>query len=360
MDDLTIQQRATLLRDMYVTLNVYDDDSAAQYREFKRRLSALACLSPSEELVVYGMVCFVLGNVLHRATHGLFRIVDRKRELLDVAPNEAESIASLREEEHKLRVAYKSFCELVVTGLLNEEPGVDFGSEWLFDMAAPEPSQPFEVPDKALVDDFVALKKLSKQLFPTNEVIIPVHPAVTTFIDQVSANFEKSKLDGDHAVIVRIADKSVRVSVPQYCGPTDTDPKRPQIMRINISGTGPDARMLRELELPLHPDSSLNCRLEFSVLPKELSLLATWITEWIKGQEARDTNPPSIPIRLSGEVDFFEFTGDPDEVSPFVEPAAEDARSAFSSGGEDWLDVDYLWSQAARSAFNRWQKNHEN
>ena len=125
LDDINPRQRTALLRSAYLKLQVSGADDSSNYREFKRRLNALACLVSDQEFVVYGMICFILGDVLRRITYGIFQIVDKKRELLEVFPDktESKSMHFLREEEHELRLAYQSFCEMVVSVMLNDYPG---------------------------------------------------------------------------------------------------------------------------------------------------------------------------------------------------------------------------------------------
>ncbi len=275
LDDINPRQRTALLQSAYVQLRVSGDDDSSEYREFKRRLNALACLAPDQELIVYGMVCFILGSVLRRITHGIFQFVDIKRTALERSQNEnaSQQIAFLREEEHELRLAYQSFCEMVVSDLLNDQSGVDDGIDLLIDESAQTPIQQNEAPIKPLLDDFVALKKLSDQLFPSNEDVRPVHPAVVTFLDQLAANFKKTIRNEDDVIVIQVVDKSARVAVRPYSEPTSFDPLCPLVLRITICGTKPyDDDALRALGLPKSPVSSLDCRLEFSVLPNELSL----------------------------------------------------------------------------------------
>lgn len=152
----------------------------------------------------------------------------------------------------------------------------------------------------------------------------------------------------------------VNISVSEYSTPTATEPDCPLVLRLFIRGLSiSDPRQFKKLRLRPLRRTWFEGRLEFSLFPNELALLATWTAEWIRGQVARDTNPPPIPIRLSGESRYFEFSGDPDEQSPFVEPVAKAARSAFSSEGTDWLKVEYLWSNAARAAYNAWDANSD-
>lgn len=48
-----------------------------------------------------------------------------------------------------------------------------------------------------------------------------------------------------------------------------------------------------------------------------------------------------------------------DNKSPFIEPIAEAARAAFSNEGTEWLKIDYLWSRAAREAYNTWNQKRD-
>ena len=199
-----------------------------------------------------------------------------------------------------------------------------------------------------------------RRLFTYSEIEIPCHPTVTTFLDQVSAHFEKSFVEKSHNIAVREGDKAVNISVSEYSAPTTAKPDCPLVLRLFIRGlTISDPRQFKKLRLRPVRRTWFDGRLEFSLFPNELALLATWTADWIRGQVARDTNPPPIPIRLSGESRYFEFIGDPAEQSPFIEPVAEAARSAFSSEGTDWLKVDYLWSKAARAASNAWNERRE-
>jgi len=356
MDDMQPDGRHALLRDAFRSFNVRSPDAGTAkeraghcYREFKERCKTLMEMLPEESPFVFGMVCFILGNGHARSTRRVFHFIERQREDADDDPSAKESLDFLREEEHQLRVAYREFCDLVIAGLVDENEPTDFGSEWLIDEDGP-------VDDDSPESD-EADKAPSKKLFPDPEIVIPCHPAVTTFLDQVSAHFEKSLVESPHSIAVREGDKAVSISVSEYSAPTPAKPDCPLVLRLFIRGlTISDPRQFKKLGLRPFRRTWFEGRLEFSLFPNELALLATWAAEWIRGQVARDTNPPPIPIRLSGESRYFEFSGDPAEQSPFVEPVAEAARAAFSSEGTDWLKVDYLWSKAAREANNVWQQ----
>ncbi len=355
MDDLEPDGRHALLRDAFHAFNVYPTEkgtvkerAAHCYREFKERCKTLMEMLPEESPFVFGLVCSTLGNGLARSTRRVFHFIERQREDADDDPTAKEKMDFLREEEHQLRVAYREFCDLVIAVLVAEIEPMDFGSEWLIDEEGP-------IDDDSPESD-EAEKTPPKKLFPDPEIEIPCHPAATTFLDQVSAHFQKSLVENTHSIAVREGDKAVNISVSEYSAPTPAKPDCPLVLRLFIRGLSiSDPRQFKKLGLRPLRRTWFEGRLEFSLFPNELALLATWTAEWIRGQVARDTNPPPIPIRLSGESRYFEFSGDPAEQSPYVEPVAEAARSAFSSEGTDWLKVEYLWSKAARAAYNAWE-----
>jgi hypothetical protein len=369
LDDMAPALRAQLLRDVFHALNVFPSDASpgpeeandSCYREFRKRFARLAALLPEEGPLVYGMVCYVLSNAYSRSTQRLFCFIEQHRELADTDPESRDSLDSLREEEHQVRVAYRSFCELVVAALLNEDPSMDFGSEWL--VAEGEPDEDSDVGEAigaADSHDLSNLEQISKLLFPLDEESTPPHPVIVTFLDQLAANFQTAISLSPQTIAVRIVNQAMLVSVGEYCAPSESDPTCPLVLRLQLRGVPfTDVKLLKGLGLAPTPRSWMNCRLEFSILPNELARLATWTADWIRGQQSRNTLPPPIPIRLAGENRFFDFVGDPAEQSPFVEMAAQAARHGFAEEGQDWLSVEYLWSKAAREAYNLWNERHQ-
>lgn len=363
LDDMPADLRQPLLRDVFVHFDASSDlttekgHQAGQYRALKSKLQQFVEALRSEEPLVYGLVCFILGNAHSRHMIGLPRVIDRKRDLVNGGLlTESASLESLHQEAEVLRKAYGTFCELVVAPLLGDAEVMDFGSEWLFDESEPLPpaaaKEALARQQSGSPNDEVAgtAADVSSASAPRD----PCDPIITTFLDQIAAHFEVTLMLASGRLAVRVADKAVSVTVAEYCAPSEREPTKPLILRMHLQGLPPYDKAFRQLGLPFNPKYYLHCRLEFSVLPSELPLLSTWTAEWIRGQESRNPNAPPIPILLAGEQEFFVFTGDENETSPFMEPLAEHARTSFASGGSDWLSVDYLWSKAAREAYNAW------
>ena len=230
---------------------------------------------PEESPFVFGMVCFIVGNGLARSTSRLFHLIERHREESGDDPSTKESVDFLREEEHQLRVAYREFCDLVIAGLVDEKEPMDFGSEWLIDEDGP-------IDDESPESD-EAEKPPPKKLFPDTEIVIPCHPAVTTFLDQVSAHFEKLFVENSHRIAVREGDKAVNISVSEYSAPTTAEPDCPVVLRLFIRGLSiSDPRQFKKLGLRPFRRTWFDGRLEFSLFPNELALLATWTADWIR------------------------------------------------------------------------------
>ncbi len=362
MDDLEPVGRDELLRDAYISLNVFSKDgeseskdSPLRYREFKKRFRTLTQMLPEESPFIYGMVCYILGSVSGRSTKGIFAVIERQLAAADIIPDTMDNVHSLRAEEHQLRVAYREFCELVLPGMLGRDEDLDFGDEML-----PDGADDVGTDSDEEVEPSVNEEPPVNKLFPMEIEQRPYDAIVTTFLDQVSAAFEKSVEVGSHSFAVRVADKGVMLSVGEYCGPSEGTPDCPLVLRLNIRRLNlSDQRQVKRLGLRLTADNGFAGRLEFSVFPNELALLASWTEAWIRGQESRDPNPPPIPIRLAGENQHFEFCGDPSEPQSFVEPVAEAARISFSNFGAEWLEVKYLWSGAARQAHNSWTSRNQ-
>ena len=72
--------------------------SFACYREFKQRCQTLMEMLPEESPFVFGMACFILGNVLARSTSRLFHLIERHREESGDDPSTKDSVDFLREE----------------------------------------------------------------------------------------------------------------------------------------------------------------------------------------------------------------------------------------------------------------------
>jgi len=79
LDDMPADLRHPLLRDLLVGFDVLSqltskkEHQAAEYTELKSRLKQVVGALPSEEPIVYGLVCFVLGNAHARSTMRLPR-----------------------------------------------------------------------------------------------------------------------------------------------------------------------------------------------------------------------------------------------------------------------------------------------
>ncbi|GEM_PF-5704204 len=328
LDDMPPDLRHDLLRNLFIDFRVFSellnekDKQAAEYTELKSKLQRLVGSVPGEQAIVYGLVCFVLGNVHARCTIRLPRLIDQKRRLVqDGLHSELESLNSLREEEGVLRNAYATFCELVIGPLLGDVQTMDFGSEWLFDDSEPVP------PDQ--VKAALAKQQSASAISEHSE------PIISSFLDQVAAQFEVALRIGPETLALRVEDKAVSVSVGEYCAPCDRHPTRPRVLRLNISGVSLLDRAFRQLGLPVNPKYHLKCRLEFSVLPAELPRLSSWTAEWVRGQALQSQNGPPIPIVLDG------------------------GEASFSASCSDWLSVDYLWSSAAREAYKTWENTNE-
>src|SRR5687768_5816501 len=118
LDDIPPRIRENLLLPAFHSLNVYsrslegdDPQTNSAYVEFKRRFGRLGRIVPDQTPIVYGMVCFILSTTLHRTTQGIFRIIETHLKDAENSGSQ-EKIASLRQEEHQLRLSYRSFCEL--------------------------------------------------------------------------------------------------------------------------------------------------------------------------------------------------------------------------------------------------------
>lgn len=324
MDDLDAVRRNELLRDAYSALNVFgkEDDSEAQqvrfcYLLFKDRLRELAQRLPDESAYVYGMVCYILSSALCRANGRVFKFILEKIELANIVDS-TESIQRLRAEEDLIRIVYKEFCELVLPGMMGDQEAVDFG-----DVVETEIE---DVPPAASQDGSPKLEKI----FPEEQNQRSYDTVVTAFLDQVRAAFESSAERGVSSIGLRIGLHGVSVSVGAYSGPSKSDPACPLVLRISMHGLR-DPSAQKQLGLQPAQMDAFNGQIELSLLPKEILAVSGWAEEWIKGQLSPHSTPPHMPIDIDG--------------------------SGIDS--ENWREVDYVWSTAARAEYQKWEKGRK-
>ncbi|EMI22350.1 hypothetical protein RMSM_00727 [Rhodopirellula maiorica SM1] len=362
LGELDSAERSALLRDTYTSFQVCPtaDTEPECFRELATRLGRIAKLMPNEQPFVFGLVCYVLGNALDRSSHRIRKFITAKKKMLDFMPEVVQQIADLREEECQLHAAYHAFCETDVAGLLDDTPSMDFGSEWLVET---EPSGESSSLKNDLNDDEpepltleqIDLHVLSKLLFPYDEEL-PDRSGQTAFLDQLSAALAGDAVQMETRVVVRVGDRAIAVGASDYCGPSGLNPDCPKVARLRIGHvTQDDVQTLAKLGLTLKDDSSISGSLEFSVLQRELLLLVDWTVEWIRGQESESPVLPPLPIQISGDAD----EDLPQTAGAFVrDMVAAQSSETFSNFGSDWREHKYLWSRAAREAYNTWEAKH--
>jgi hypothetical protein len=324
--------RQELLRSVFVAFNAFSELSddkqrfMANYTQLRTKVQVHAKDFFEHQLLVYGLVCFILGNTFSRHAMGLPYFIDQRSE--EVALGNEESLAPLnrlRDEQELLRKAYCSFCEIVVGPLLGEVQTGDFGNEWLVDDSEPVP---LEAAREALKSGQAAHNEERTGQEKSD-------PLIDQFLDGLAALSDLSLRTGLRTLALRVADKGVCVSVGEYSSPSESDPSRPQILRITILPLPMAEKASKGLGLPLNSKHRLHCRLELSCLPEELLELVPWTDEWIRGQESQAPNGPCSPIPLA------------------------EYQSLFSSPADDsseWLGVDYLWSSAAKRVYKEWEE----
>src|SRR5438552_3416527 len=85
LDDMPADLRHALLRGLFVDFELISEltgekeKQAAAYAGLKSRVQQLVGAAASKELIIYGLVCFILGNVHARFTMRLPRLIDDKR-----------------------------------------------------------------------------------------------------------------------------------------------------------------------------------------------------------------------------------------------------------------------------------------
>ena len=367
LSDLVSADRRILLRETYTSFQVYPEveTEAECLQELALRLGRIASLMPTEQPFAYGLVCYILGNALDRFAQQIPKLIAGLESKQEILGDLTSSLDALRDEERVLREAYKSFCELVVSRLLKASPMDSFDDDCLEDgdLTDEETTPDSESSDddkndqsEPLTLDQIDLVQLAILLFPYDHEASDRSGEIA-FLDQLSALLADDAVQLGSSVVVRAGERAMRVSADPYCVPSKAFPDCPKIMRLRISHvTEADKKSLAKLGLKTTTDISFPTMLEFSVLQRELFQLVEWTASWIRGQATESPIPPSLPIQIAGEVADDEPLTD---AAAHRDIFAAKASAAFTDFGANWRSVNYLWSRAAREAYDAWEARHD-
>ncbi|MGE5327620.1 MAG: hypothetical protein ACM3NO_11320 [Deltaproteobacteria bacterium] len=161
---------------------------------------------------------------------------------------------------------------------------------------------------------------------------------ISTFLDQLSAHFRNAAVVAENAILIRMTDVAVLVTVSRYSEPGLSEPDQPFVLRVH---TGPTLwippKLLDALGFPERP-ARLRARLELSLLPDELAAASRWLAEWLTRFSENTASPPEPPFVL------------------------HDVDAAFRPGNGanylDWKRLDYLWTLNAKVVYQSWESDY--
>ena len=183
---------------------------------------------------------------------------------------------------------------------------------------------------------------------------------VSAFLDQLEAASDQSlRGESNRSSLLAVGGRAFSISVGSYSEPCVREPLRPWVTRIYVYPVNAsDEDEFRELGIESLREARVNARLEFSIVPDELTLLSNWMAEWFNAHAVEADSCPQIPIRLAGEGESF-FPQLKEGEIPSAGHHSGRARKAFDSNDGNWRSIDYLWSDRANVIYQQWEEELE-